>query len=342
VHLTYSIKYSWHHWSPPRGNFNCQVFDFQTYLIFLHSTYLFTFNLSFYIQPIFLHSTYLSTSTITTIIEDPQLINLSTPYASTSQQTPQPRGAQEAEEVAPPWVQFAYPDRDPRLPFPTLSSSPKGKSSNKGKRRSTDLLATTEDEDLIGPLTTDTNDSTPSSPEIKPQRMASALPVFGSSSTRSVLDMPLRGSKDASKTFRGHHSEIEYFIVHYDKLLVKFRVADPYDCCECVLDYCSTEVQGFIRASEYYQNRNWPELRRELLKCYDADRATSRYKPSDIAMYTLKTQWKPFHNLSQWKKYYITADVSTEGADRKFSVLGWFQRIPYISVSSSPIHIKTK
>jgi hypothetical protein len=38
----------------------------------------------------------------------------------------------------------------------------------------------------------------------------------------------------------------------------------------------------------------------------------------------------------------ITADVSTEGADRKFSVLGCFQRIPYISVSSSPIHIKTE
>jgi hypothetical protein len=38
----------------------------------------------------------------------------------------------------------------------------------------------------------------------------------------------------------------------------------------------------------------------------------------------------------------LTADVSTEGADRKFSVLGCFQRIPYISVSSSPIHIKTK
>jgi hypothetical protein len=38
----------------------------------------------------------------------------------------------------------------------------------------------------------------------------------------------------------------------------------------------------------------------------------------------------------------ITADVSTEGADRKFSVLGCFQRIPYISISSSLIHIKTK
>jgi hypothetical protein len=129
--------------------------------------------------------------------------------------------------------------------------------------------------------------------------MTGAIPVFGSSSTRSVLDMPLRGSKDAPKTFRGHHSEIEYFIAHYDKLLVKFRVTDPYDCCECGLDYCSTEVQG--RASEHYQNKNWPKLRRELLRCYNADRPTSQYTPSDFATYTLKMQRKPFHNLSQWK-----------------------------------------
>jgi hypothetical protein len=39
---------------------------------------------------------------------------------------------------------------------------------------------------------------------------------------------------------------------------------------------------------------------------------------------------------------YFTADVSTDGADQKVSVLGSFQRIPYISASSSLIHIRTK
>jgi hypothetical protein len=51
--------------------------------------------------------------------------------------------------------------------------------------------------------------------------------------------------------------------------------------------------------------RNWTKLHKEILKCYDAERATSRYKPSDIASYTLKTQSRPFQNLSQWKKYFI-------------------------------------
>jgi hypothetical protein len=36
----------------------------------------------------------------------------------------------------------------------------------------------------------------------------------------------------------------------------------------------------------------------------------------------------------------LTAVVSTEGADQKYSVLGHFQRIPGISVGSAPIHVK--
>ncbi|KAJ7160476.1 hypothetical protein C8R46DRAFT_905992, partial [Mycena filopes] len=122
---------------------------------------------------------------------------------------------------------------------------------------------------------------------------------------RSVLDMPLRNSRDAPKMFRGNHAEVEYFIQHYDKLLAKFHVTDPYDQCECILDYCAADVQSFIRASDNYQKANWPRLRREILKCYDAERAIIRFRPSDITTYTVKTKNRPFLNLSQWKRYFI-------------------------------------
>jgi hypothetical protein len=36
----------------------------------------------------------------------------------------------------------------------------------------------------------------------------------------------------------------------------------------------------------------------------------------------------------------LTAIGSTEGADQNLSILGCFQRIPNISVSSAPIHMK--
>ncbi|KAJ7212757.1 hypothetical protein B0H12DRAFT_1033161, partial [Mycena haematopus] len=135
--------------------------------------------------------------------------------------------------------------------------------------------------------------------------MTGSVPLTFSAPVRTVLDMPLRNSREAPKTFKGKHAEVEYFVQHYDRLLIKYRVNNAYDQCECILDYCSSDVQAFIRASEHYQDRDWPKLRREILKCYDADRALTRYRPGDITAYTLKTKNKPIHNLSQWKKYYI-------------------------------------
>jgi hypothetical protein len=160
-----------------------------------------------------------------------------------------------------------------------------------------------DDEMYECPLTSEELDLVPS-PEIRPIQMKTAPPVFGTS-TRSVWDMPIRGSCDVPKPFRGHHSEVEYFVAHYDKLLAKYRVMDTFNQCECISDYCSADVQGFICASENYQTKNWLKLHEEILKCYNAEQATSRYRPSDIAAYTLKPQSCPFQSLSQWKKYFI-------------------------------------
>ncbi|KAJ6499509.1 hypothetical protein C8R47DRAFT_1258610 [Mycena vitilis] len=232
------------------------------------------------------------------------------PEASTSQlpTNPPPTQSQGWNRTEPPRTQFAYPSRDRNLPFPNIQTSPRRDQTRQSL--APDLMNVhfeTDNDHLEEP---DSNDSdsessaSSSSYESKaPRRMKSAVPVFGT--TRTVYDMPIRGSRDVPKTFRGHHSEVEYFIAHYDRLLVKFHVNDPRDQCECIIDYCSTDVQGFIRASEYFHKQNWPKLRKEILRCYDADRATSRYKPSDIATYTLKTQKRPFHSLSQWKKYFI-------------------------------------
>ncbi|KAJ6452563.1 hypothetical protein C8R47DRAFT_1229380 [Mycena vitilis] len=246
---------------------------------------------------------------------DTILVDATMPQASTSQlgdaQVPPPltsdfgRPAQSGSS-APPTIQFVNPERRSNLPFPELSSfrSPR---TSRPPRTSADLLDETDLEFLDSDSSSESDDESDymsSDSQLRPPRMKSAVPLFGSGSTRTILDMPLRGSKDAPKTFRGHHSEVKYFIAHYDRLITKFNVTDPTDQCKLILDYCSTDVQGFIRASKYYQKRSWLKLRREILLSYDADRANSKYKPSDVARYTLKTQSRPFHNLSQWKGYY--------------------------------------
>ncbi|KAJ6514374.1 hypothetical protein C8R47DRAFT_1206737 [Mycena vitilis] len=220
-------------------------------------------------------------------------------YASTSRhmESPQVPAGFGTEQPRP---QFVNPPHTTGLPFPNLGPSAGAHHSS----RVPDLMGDSDGNFAAEASSDSDEESSDSEPQYRSPRMKSAVPLFGASTTRTVLDMPLRGSRDAPKLFRGHHSEVEYFIAHYDRLLVKFHVTDPEDQCKLILDYCGTDVQGFIRASKYYHQRKWPKLRHEILQSYDVDRATSRYKPSDIASYTLRTKSKPFQNLSQWKKYY--------------------------------------
>lgn len=161
------------------------------------------------------------------------------------------------------------------------------------------------DEDDLDSMFASPVSSRMSSPEILPPPCMPAPPIFGTP-VRSIHDMPLRGGKDAPKTFKGSYAEVQDFIQAYDKLLIKFRVTDPYHQCESILDYCGADVKDFIRASAYYRRHDWVKLRKEILMCYDAERAMSKYKPSDITTYTLKTTKKPFRNLTQWKRYLRT------------------------------------
>ncbi|KAK6977147.1 hypothetical protein R3P38DRAFT_3237515 [Favolaschia claudopus] len=138
-----------------------------------------------------------------------------------------------------------------------------------------------------------------------PQAVPVSAPATSGAPGKTVMDMPLRNGREAPPTFKGKWSEVQYFIQHYDRLLLKYNVDEPKDKCYCILDYCSTEVQAFIKASEFFQKRDWPRLRREILRCYDVDRATAQYRPGDITAYTQKTNKKVITNLSMWKKYYI-------------------------------------
>lgn len=122
--------------------------------------------------------------------------------------------------------------------------------------------------------------------------------------TRSTADLPVRGSKDAPKTFKGKYSQVEHFVRHYERLLNKYRIISDADKCECIIEYCSSDVGNFIRASTHYAKKNWPRLKHEILKYYDAERARKKYKPSDVRNYSLKMKNKPIYTLTQWKQYY--------------------------------------
>ncbi|KAJ7077242.1 hypothetical protein C8R44DRAFT_536235, partial [Mycena epipterygia] len=127
------------------------------------------------------------------------------------------------------------------------------------------------------------------------------------------LDMPIRGSKEAPKTFRGKHTEVQRFIDHFELLLNKCRVTDDQEKCEQVLNYCTVDVQNVIQTMEGYEQRKWSKLRKEILKQFDAERALQKYKPADVERYAAKMKSQPCYNLTQWRKYYIKYNAIAGG-----------------------------
>ncbi|KAJ7109525.1 hypothetical protein C8R44DRAFT_635591, partial [Mycena epipterygia] len=156
--------------------------------------------------------------------------------------------------------------------------------------------------------------SPPSSPEPRVPRMAA--PTSFSAPLRTSMDMPIRGSKEAPKTFKGKHTEVLHFIQHYDRLLSKCRVTDK-EKCEYILEYCSADVQNVVQAMDSFYKNKWTKLRKEILKFYDAERAAQKYKPSDVVTYTLKSKNHPCFNLTQWRKYFVKYNSIAGGPYRR-------------------------
>ncbi|KAF9526833.1 hypothetical protein CPB83DRAFT_740099, partial [Crepidotus variabilis] len=122
--------------------------------------------------------------------------------------------------------------------------------------------------------------------------------------------MPVRGSKNAPKTFQGKSSTVLRFIDHVERLFALHHIVNNDDRCNAILDYVTTKVADFIRISAHFPTAiipgDWDELRDEILKYYDADRQQSRYKPADLQAFLRKSHRGSCSTLTQWKKYYRT------------------------------------
>jgi hypothetical protein len=138
-------------------------------------------------------------------------------------------------------------------------------------------------------------------------------PVSFSAPLRTSLDMPIRGTKEAPRTFRGKYTEVQQFIDHFELLLNKCRITDDKEKCEQLLNYCSTDVQNVIRTMECYHQKRWLRLKRDILKFFDAERALQKYKPSDVYAYAFKKRSQGCHSLTQWRRYYVKYNAIAGG-----------------------------
>jgi hypothetical protein len=127
----------------------------------------------------------------------------------------------------------------------------------------------------------------------------------------SIITMPIQGTKSAPPTFKGRSSEVKRFIKQYEKLLAKNNVVLDSEKVEGIKEYCSLNVENFIESSIHYSNPNWEQLKKEILKYYDASKARTRFKPADLISIAHGNARKSCDTLSHWLKYY--RDYTTIG-----------------------------
>ncbi|KAJ6481130.1 hypothetical protein C8R45DRAFT_831870, partial [Mycena sanguinolenta] len=152
--------------------------------------------------------------------------------------------------------------------------------------------------------------------------MYSSLPI---TPTRSIHDMPVLGSKDAPKKFRGRYTEVQNFVDHYERLLKRCQVTSDRQKCEHILKYCTIDVQYVIQTLDGFDPPRWSQLKREILKHFDADRMYQKYKPADVERFAAQHSQKSCHNLTAWRRYFVKYSTIAGGPLKK----GYLSREDY-------------
>jgi hypothetical protein len=147
--------------------------------------------------------------------------------------------------------------------------------------------------------------------------MPGAAPPYSMHQTprrhKTVYDIPVRGSKDAPKTFTGKYNEVRLFIDHFERLIKKCRISSDSDRCDLLMLYCSTDVQNIIRTLDGYEYRKWGVLRPQLLKFFDVDRVYQKYKLIDVKTYAARKRLQTCYNLTQWRRYFLKFNTIAGG-----------------------------
>ncbi|KIJ58678.1 hypothetical protein HYDPIDRAFT_33946 [Hydnomerulius pinastri MD-312] len=122
-------------------------------------------------------------------------------------------------------------------------------------------------------------------------------------STLTVANLPYPGSKNAPTKFKGDYTKVKPFIKHYERLLAQCSVTTDKEKCENITQYCSTRVSNFIEVLSDYVKPDWDKLKAAILKHFDADRDTKRYKVNNLLRFVKVQKEKPINSLASWTKF---------------------------------------
>jgi hypothetical protein len=115
--------------------------------------------------------------------------------------------------------------------------------------------------------------------------------------------MPIPGTKLAPEKFRGDFHKVKEFIQHYERLCAQNNVTLDTEKCEMLLRYCSRREKQTIKNISGFAGKSWDSLRENILRLYDADLDTRRYKLRDVRNFSKRQKERKIKDLAGWKKY---------------------------------------
>ncbi|KAI0672126.1 hypothetical protein C8Q78DRAFT_1077692 [Trametes maxima] len=121
-------------------------------------------------------------------------------------------------------------------------------------------------------------------------------------SSRSILDMPVEGSRLAPKVFKGDAADVEPLIRKFERLATLNGLTDR-DKCDTILDYCSRKVRETIEGFESHQDGDWTQLKEDIRVSWNADLESKRFRIRDLETYLIKARMEPILELRDWRSY---------------------------------------
>jgi len=120
----------------------------------------------------------------------------------------------------------------------------------------------------------------------------------------SYINLPSPGNKQAPKTFKGNHREVERFVAHFEYLCLQKVVVDPKEKCLGLVQYCSYDVADLIEGLEEYTSHNYDGLLKKFQHLYDSSRRKGEYHIGHIEEFTKAWRKEEIQTLEMFLQYH--------------------------------------
>ena len=141
---------------------------------------------------------------------------------------------------------------------------------------------------------------TPSYPSLS----ATQLKLAAQMAAGSYINLPSPGSKQAPKTFKGHHRDVERFITHFEYLCTQKGVIDDKEKCLGFVQYCSYDVADLIEGLDEYTSHDYGALLKKFQHLYDGGRRKGEYHIGHIEEFTRAWRGEEIQALETFKQYH--------------------------------------